>query len=530
MKVQITTSKLGYGGTQEEMKRLLKDAQKLSGVKYDIKNLSDVYEAIHVIQTELGITGTTAKEASATISGSIAAMKSSWQNFLVGLADGNQDMTALTQNLVSSVETVGANLVPRVITTVKTLGTVLTDNVKTYGGEAIDMFSQAFTEKLPQLIQSGAEILTRIGEGFAAGMPSLMEKALPLIANFTGKLRENASTLISTGLNMIVNLGKGLANSLPVLITHVPTIVSNIANIINDNAPKVLMAGLQLIVTLGKGLLQAIPTLVQNIPKIISAIVDVFMAFQWLNLGKTIITKFKNGFVGENAAVKTAATSIKDTVVNAIKSLPSKLSELAKNAIEQIVLALRNTKTVSETVKALGNVIINGIKTIPSKMLSIGTDIVKGLWNGIGNAKAWIMSKIKGFGQGILDEMKDFFGIKSPSRVMRDEVGEQLALGVAEGINKNADRVKKTVTTLSETTLETAKAYSFTPSFVNYNGESVRTNDIQGQFDGVETKDQSALFQRVIALLEYIAEKDTAVYLNSKEISKAVNKDLGVIY
>ncbi len=521
-----------YGGTQEEMKRLLKDAQKLSGVKYDIKNLNDVYEAIHVIQTELGITGTTAKEASATISGSMAAMKSSWQNFLVGLADGNQDMTALTQNLVSSVETVGANLIPRVITTVKTLGTVLTDNVKTYGSEAIDMFSQAFTEKLPQLVQSGAEILTRIGEGFSSGYPNFAEKSLELLANFTGKIRENAPKLISAGLNMIVNLGKGLINSLPALITYVPQIVSNIANIINDNAPKVLTAAFELIVTLGKGLLQAIPTLVQNIPKIISAIVDVFTAFQWLNLGKSLMVKFKDGIVAAGSAVKSAATNIKDTVINAIKSLPSKLSELAENAVEQIILALRNTKTVSETVKALGNVIINGIKTIPSKMLSIGTDIVKGLWNGIGNAKSWIMSKIKGFGQGILDEMKDFFGIKSPSRVMRDEVGEQLALGVAEGIDKNADRVKKTAVALSETTLETAKAYSFAPSAGNYrfNGESSHSNDAQGQISNAASENQSALLQRIAALLEVIAGKDTSVYLNSKEISKAVNKDLGVIY
>lgn len=395
--------KLGYGGTKEEMQRLLKDAQKLSGVKYDMSNLNDVYQAIHVIQTELGITGTTAKEASATISGSFASMKSAWQNLLVGIADGNQNLDQLFVNLWDGIVTVGENVIPRIGTTFQSLGKLITK-----------IIPQTIQGASTTLLKSGKDMLDKIGDGIKQNVPSLIGKGLDMVVKFSENVRANAPNLISSGLQLIVQLAKGVMDGLPQMIEKVPVIISNFANVINDNMPTVLKAGVQIIITIGKGLIQAIPTLVKNIPKIISAVVDVFTAFQWLNLGKSLMVKLKDGIIAAGGAVKSAAIKIKDAVVKPIK-------ELASN------------------------------------MLSLGTNLVKGLWNGIGNAKAWILSKIKGFGQSILNEMKAFFGIHSPSYVMEDEVGKPIAQGVAEGIRKNTKYAKKSAAELAEIILDAAK-------------------------------------------------------------------------
>lgn len=457
--------KLGYGGTKEEMERLLADAEKLSGIKYDISSFDDIVQAIHVVQTEMGITGTTAKEAATTIQGSIASAKGAWENFLVGLAAGDQDMKQLTKNLGDSLLTVGDNLIPRIQTTLESIGTLIETIVPpmlqklpsmlmkilpSLLSAAISMVKSigstlltALQNNLPQIMQSGADMINKLGEGIKNNLPNLINNALDIILNLTTSLRDNAPQLIQSGLNLIVNLAKGLMDSLPSLIAKVPTIVSNIANIINDNAPKLLVTAGKLILTLAKGLIQAIPTLVQNIPKIIKAVVDVFLAFNWLKIGKQIITFLKNGIVGAVGLVKTAGTKVKDTIVNVIKTLPQRLFELGKQAIHKLVTIIKHTADLKTAANAIVTEIAGVIGKLPSKMLSIGKNLVKGLWNGIGNAKDWIISKVKGFGKGILDGLKSFFGIHSPSKVMEDQVGKNLALGVINGMTKEEANVYK---------------------------------------------------------------------------------------
>ena len=200
------------------------------------------------------------------------------------------------------------------------------------------------------------------------------------------------------------------------------------------------MKGVQLLGQIGLGLIQAIPALIANIPKIITAIVDVWEAFNWLNLGKKAITFLKDGVLKMVGSVKTAGKTVLDTITNAIKDLPSKLMNLGKNAITDIGSALRNgVSTVKSAAKSILDGVINTIKDLPSKMLSVGKDLVKGLWNGISDMTGWIIGKIQSFGSSVLSGIKSFFGIKSPSRVFRDEVGAMLAEGMAEGIEENAD-------------------------------------------------------------------------------------------
>ena len=283
--------KLGYGGTKEEMERLLADAEAISGIEYDISSYADIVDAIHVIQTEMGITGTTAKEASQTISGSISAAKGAWENFLVGLADGNQDMDVLVKNLADSVITVGKNLIPRIITTLQSIGQLVRD------------YAPIIWEEIPKQ-------MAKIGEGLKKNLPSLIDKGLDMLTTLTETMRSNASKFISAGMEFILNIAKGLMDSLPSLIKKLPAIVSNIAGVINDNAPKLLVTALNLIKTLALGLIKAIPTLIANIPQILKAMFDAFMAFNWLNLGKSIITSVGKGLKGELPNIKAIGQNI----------------------------------------------------------------------------------------------------------------------------------------------------------------------------------------------------------------------------
>ena len=299
--------KLGYGGTQEEMQRLLADAEAISGIKYDISSYADVVDAIHVIQTEMGITGTTAKEASQTISGSIAAAKAAWQNFLVGLADGTQNMDVLVENLVSSVVTVGKNLIPRIITTLKSIGTLIQKYV-------------------PKMLAEIPKQLDKLGKTIKKKLPSLIKIGLDGYGNLIEKMKKQA------GLDFIINIAKGLVQSLPVLIEKIPVIINNMADGIKESSSKFLPAAAELMRVLGMGLLKAIPTLVKNIPEIIAAVVKAITSFAWGLVGKGMITSIADGFKSALSVVKSAANRAKDAIVSPIETARDKI----KAAINKI--------------------------------------------------------------------------------------------------------------------------------------------------------------------------------------------------
>ena len=279
--------KLGYGGTASEMARLVNESGVLGGsMKVTAQTVNDVsfdkiIEAIHKVQDNMGITGTTSKEAASTIQGSIGMMKGAWQNFLTGMADPSQDFGALLGNLVDSVVTVANNIAPRII---ETIPRVVDGISKLISGliphivpmmqklvpallqGAADIASQLFkglmtgiTTGLPKLMQSGAQFISKLAEGMKTGFPKFISSALDILLKFSETLRQNAPKLIQAGLDMIVKLAQGIMSALPALISKLPTIVSNIAGIINDNAPKLITTGLKLIATLGIGLIKAIP-------------------------------------------------------------------------------------------------------------------------------------------------------------------------------------------------------------------------------------------------------------------------------
>ena len=268
--------KLGYGGTQAEMQRLLTDAEKLSGVHYELGNLADMYSAIHVIQTDLDITGTTAKEAATTLTGSFAAMKAAAQNVLGDWSTG-ADLTAPMQALADTARTfLQGNLLPMI-------------------GNVLAGIPQLVYGLVPEVLQTGTELVSSLAAGFAQGIPAFLSTVLPQLLSFTEELRANAGQFVDAVLNCITQRLNGLIAGLPQLIAYVPDIIINIAGIINDNMPKILAQGISIIVQLIAGIIQAVPSLLANWKKILQAVLSVISAINWLNIGKNILTSVANG-------------------------------------------------------------------------------------------------------------------------------------------------------------------------------------------------------------------------------------------
>lgn len=318
---------------------------------------------------------------------------------------------------------------------------------------AISVAGKAITA----LTQLGVSFMDNLAKGITNGTQQFISKGLSALTSFTANLRSNAGKLVDSGLHLMLNLAKGIANSMPDIIKNVPQIVINIAGVINDNAPKILVAGVQLIAILLKGLIQSIPTLIANVPKIVQAIVSVFTAYNWLSLGKSLITGIKNGIMN---AKNTAVDAMKNTyngLIDAIKNLPSKLKGLGENGIKGIGNGITGKLSGLKTTagKILTN-IIEAVKNLPKELSkkatsairdmkttfknvdwgSVGMNVVKGIAKGVGDF-AWILvDKMTGLAQKAWEGVKDFFGIHSPSRLMRDTVGKMIPAGITVGLEK----------------------------------------------------------------------------------------------
>lgn len=374
--------KLGYGGTKSEMERLLKDAQKISGIKYDINNLNDVYQAIHVIQGELGITGTTAKEASTTIQGSVSAMKSAWQNMLTGIADDNADFNGLMNNLVDSIVTAGKNILPRV--------EVIIDGVI----ELILSSTEMIIENLPAIMETGSNIVIGLAQGIQEMIPELGYSAFYIIEELVTSLLESLPQILQMGIDLLTELINGISQTLPNLITTAVESITTIVTTLLDNIDLIIDAGIQLLIGLAEGLIEALPKLIDKIPVIIDKLI-------------TAIT---------NNLPKIIEMGIKLTI---------KLAEGLIKAIPQLI---------SKIPEIIGS-LVRGFTNYFSNMKDVGKNLVSGIWEGIKNAKNWLLGKVKEWCGNILNGIKSFLGIHSPSKVFKDEIGTNLALGVGEGFS-----------------------------------------------------------------------------------------------
>ena len=340
--------KLGYGGTKTEMERLLTDAQKITGVKYDINNLSDVYSAIHVIQGQLDITGTTAKEAATTISGSFASMKAAAQNVMGQIVLGMDIKPALSAlaetmttflvgNLLPAVWNVISALPGALVTFIQTatpqLATALMQFVPEIASQVQTALPQlyemangmllqittAIQTNLPGLLQQGVEIVTNIANGILQNIPQLISMAATLMANFENAIWSALPLVLAAGGKLILNLVNGIINNLPQIATAAAQAVAKMTATIGQNLPQVLQSGIEIIGKLAAGLIRAIPSLIAQIPQIISGIRSAFLNVDWGTIGHNIIQGIANGL--RNAghmlweAVKGVLGNFKDNVL-----------------------------------------------------------------------------------------------------------------------------------------------------------------------------------------------------------------------
>lgn len=433
--------KLGYGGTQAEMERLLADAEKISGIKYDISSYADIVDAIHVVQTEMGITGTTAEEAASTIQGSFGMMKSAWQNLVTGMADPDQDLGVLVGNFTDSVVIAGNNLIPRIqellpriveattslIGTVSEqlpaiLGTVLPSLVEgatnlvtglmaalpsvlsvlaDVAPTVINTLVPALIELLPQITQTGIDVIVSLAQGIADALPQLIPAATDAIIKIVEVLTspENLGNLIDAALAIILALVDGLVDATPKLIAAVPDVITNLVTAIIANMPKILEAGVEITMALADGLIKALPELIAAIPNLILGIVQ----------------------------------GIIDNLPEIIMAGPKIIAALATGLIEAI----------PDIVMVIPQLIRSIVDTFLSfDWGSIGKNIVEGIKNGFVNMWNSFKQTVENVFTGLVDGVKSFLGIASPSKVFAG-IGGYMAEGLGQGFDKEFSNVKR---------------------------------------------------------------------------------------
>lgn len=348
--------KLGYGGTQAEMARLINDSGVLGdSIEVTAETVNDVpfdkiIDAIGVIQDDLGITGTTAQEAATTLSGSFASMQAAAQNVLANLTLG-RDLGPALEGLAQTVSTfLVGNLLPAVWNILSALPGALVTFVQSLGPQ----LAAGLSTLVPQMMTTGAQMLQSLSSGLVQGIPNFLAQALPMVLQFTESLRANFSNIVDAGIDLLLNLVQGIANGLPTLIEYVPQIVSNIAGLINDNAPKILTAGVQVIITLVQGLISAVPTIIANIPTIIKAIADTITAFNWINLGATVVKSIGNGLLSMAGGLKSMMEGTFSGALDFLKGLPKQAVQWAKDMITGFVRGI--TDSIGGVISAVSNV------------------------------------------------------------------------------------------------------------------------------------------------------------------------------
>lgn len=409
--------KLGYGGTKSEMERLLQNAEKLTGIHYDINNLSDVYNAIHEIQKNLGITGTTAKEAMKTIDGAMKMTKASWDNLLTGLADPKQAVGPLISEFAKSLGILAKNVTPKIKEVFDALPNALIQITPQLMNMIIDLapslilaainlvagligalpgiISPIFSQ-LSSLIGSG--MIDKIGQSISSNMPTLISKGLDMLLQFSQAVLTYLPVLVGMGMKLIFYLVQGLMSALPTLISKVPTIIANLADAFSNSAQTIFAWGVKIIAEIIKGLVMSIPSLIANIPKIIYAIFAVWNAINWWNLGKGLINGIKNG-------ITSMGGSLTSTAKNLFESLKNSVSIIFNNIKKVIESPIFGAKTkVLAIIGELQNGVRVGFNFIKSHASSV--------WNGIKNAIMSPMSAAANFVRAIINKIKGFFNFR----------------------------------------------------------------------------------------------------------------------
>ena len=298
--------KLGYGGTKTEMQRLLEDAQKISGVKYDISNLSDVYSAIHVIQEELGVTGTTSEEASETISGSVTSMKAAFENFLNGSGSPEQLAGTIT-NVFKNVSEAITKLAPGILSGVVSLIQQVLPQVATL-----------IVNTLPQILDAVTNMIDSLLNILTTNTDNLSETIGTLVTKIVVFITENLSKIIEAAILILIALTEGIINNLDTILPAIFRCIVLICETIIKNLPKILELGGKLILYLINGILSALGSLANAAGQIFSTIINKIKGLpgEALRWGKDMVEGIANGIKSAIGKVGDAAKSVANKIKN----------------------------------------------------------------------------------------------------------------------------------------------------------------------------------------------------------------------
>ncbi len=455
--------KLGYGGTQEEMKRLLSDAEKLTGQRYDISSFADITQAIHAIQTQMDITGTTAKEASTTISGSWGSLKAAFQNVLVGLTTGGDMFDQSLDALINTAVTFGQNIIPAIKGALsgvgylieglapvigETIPPLINDLAPTLANSAVSLISSLvngltqnatqFSECLsnmiivavagistvvPQLLDAASKIVSNLMQGLTNSMPQIVNGAVTLIEGLVNGLVNNIPLLIMGAVQLVASLANGLIANLPRIIDAGVNLITGIVSASYSMMPQIIQNGMQLVVNLAVGLVRAIPQLIAALPRITGAIVKGFKSVNWFDLGLQLIKSIWEGI-----------KSIGSEMWNGVKEKTSELWGGVKNVVSEKLNNIKSTYDAhGRGLKGATFAAIEGVK----EYYRTGYDAINQLTGGklgeVVNAVGEKMEVIKG-------KFSEAFG-NVKNTVMT--IFENIKNGITEKISAAVNKVKE---------------------------------------------------------------------------------------
>lgn len=412
--------KLGYGGTKSEMERLIQDTNKVKQANGEMGDLSidkfsDVVQAIHIMQQQMGITGTTAKEAATTIEGSVGMMKAAWQNWLAELGKDNADINGLTTQLVDSVSTVIQNVGPRIAQIITGITAALPQLFSSLGSTLPALVMQILPPVLGALGQLGTMLLTsattwittslpqllaQFQSWVTSRLPSFLQTGLTMVTNLLQGIVQALPQIASTAVIVLTTLLDGLSAQLPQLIPIGINAVLNLVQGILNNLPQIIDSGLKLILGLAQGLINALPDLVGKVPILIGQLVGgiINRLPQILQAGVQLLGALANGFIS--------------SVPRLICAIPGMVGQ-----------------------------IMRGFTSV--NWGSVGLNIITGIATGIAGAAGRLVTAAVNAATNALNWVKRKLGIHSPSRVFRDQVGEMIGEGMAVGIDESASKVKK---------------------------------------------------------------------------------------
>lgn len=361
--------KLGYGGTKTEMQRLLKDAQELSGVEYNIDNLGDVYEAIHVIQKELGISGVAAEEAESTFTGSFSAMKAAVQNLLANLTLG-EDISAPLEALKTTIYNfLFQNLIPMLKNLITSLPTLLggENGLVAIAVQLCQQLANGIVTALPGILEKGHELMQSLIQGCNEKLPDILNTIITILTDVLNQIALNLPQFLMEGIQLILSIIMGLMQALPQIIASIAEILGNLISTIIEHLPEFLQQGIEMIGQLISGIWEMRADILSVIGDVIKDLWDAFINTDWIELGKNILEGIGTGIKNAVGGLIDTAKSACSNLVGGVKDFfgiasPSKLmaKEVGKFLPEGIAVGIEDNMDSANKAMAKMNSTLTG--------------------------------------------------------------------------------------------------------------------------------------------------------------------------